>query len=443
MMNKLFEFFQLLDLNGHNSSRLSWVKYQASYSVFKVRLCYVLAIALYSLFSILDSYMAPVSYKTIWLIRFALVVPLVSGLFAFSFSKHFVRFSQLAIVIFVFIAGGGVIMMIDAVKPSEPAFQYYYAGLILVLAAQNSLTHLKAELGLLTGIFLVILYNYVFIRSDIELSTEIVVNNNFFLLSSVAIGYSGSKATEYLFQRDYFQTQKLMHSNLKLDELNNVKTRLLSILSHDLRSPILNIKSAIYLLRNRGISKEEFQHKLGLLLSTVSNASSLLDNLLTWSSTHFYSGKITRKNVHLRVLTDNVIDVMSSQASQKEVDLYNEIDEHLLISVEPSLLETVLRNLLSNAIKFTEKGYVKISAEKSESTVMVKVQDTGVGMPESIMNDLFSWDRKVSIRGTKNERGSGIGLLISKEFIEMHQGKISVESEIGKGTAFYFTIGLN
>jgi len=441
-MLKVFEFFQLLDLERCTSSRLSWVKYQASNSIFKIRLCYVLAIALYSLFSILDSYMAPISYMYVWTIRLVIVVPLVT-LFAFSFSKHFVRFSQLVIVIFVLISGGGIIAMIDVVQPSEPAYQYYYAGLILVLAAQNSLTHLKAELGLFCGVALVGAYNFVFIRASFGFPIEILVNNNFFLVSSVVIGYSGSKATEYLFQRDYFQTQTLMHSNLKLDELNNVKTRLLSILSHDLRSPILNIKSAINLLRNQGITKEEFQNKLSLLQSTVSNAGSLLDNLLTWSSTHFYSGKITRKKVLLKTLTDNVIEVMSSMATQKEIDLYNEIDEHLLISVEPSLLETVLRNLLSNAIKFTEKGCVKISAEKCKSTIMVKVQDTGVGMPEAVLSNLFSWERKVSLRGTKNERGAGIGLLISKEFIEMHQGNISVESEIGKGTAFYFTIGVN
>lgn len=436
----------LFDLDLYDTEQSRFLKYYVSNSIKTIRWGLVLATLLYAVFGILDIYMAPQTYYQIWIVRFVFVIPVFVVGFVISFSKFFVRCSQPIMMLVFLIANLGIIFMIAISQPSEPAYRFYYAGIILVVIGHHTVIKMTNQLSLILSIIIILCYDALAIYFQKLANADdlsILINNNFFLVSSAVLGDFAAKTNERLFKRDFLQKQKLAESNAKLDELNSVKSKLLSIIAHDLRGPLTSTKSMLDLLAKGFITECEFKKNVCKLSTSVNSASILLENLLSWSVFHLHGRAIVKEKVSLKRVTENVFGLLQVHAEKKSVQLINSIQDDMIVSAQPTLIEAVIRNLVSNAIKFTEHGKVEVNSVVRDSTICVSIEDTGSGMPQEVASDLFDWTKKKSLPGTQMERGTGIGLLICKEFIEKHDGSIFFNSEVGKGTTFSFTLGQN
>ncbi|MFA6570537.1 MAG: HAMP domain-containing sensor histidine kinase, partial [Bacteroidota bacterium] len=171
-----------------------------------------------------------------------------------------------------------------------------------------------------------------------------------------------------------------------------------------------------------------------------------LENLLEWSRMQRNAIEFNPESCLLNLIVKQNLDIAGEYAKQKDIELINNIHDNDMVTADMPMLNTVLRNLISNAIKFTprggkiEVGTVKSSDESKISEYCIYVKDSGIGMTQDIISKLFKIDQKVSRPGTENESSTGLGLLLCKEFIEKHGGKIWVESEVNKGSTFFFIL---
>lgn len=233
--------------------------------------------------------------------------------------------------------------------------------------------------------------------------------------------------------------RKLIASEQKLREANDAKDRFFSIISHDLRNPFITLDSFLKMLSEDydQFSEDEKKDYLNILHKTSQRTLTLLDNLLTWSRSQRGVLKINKERQNLKKISEEAISPLLNTADKKEIKLYVPLDEHIYLTVDRFMLETVLRNLISNAIKFTESGgTITLSAEQDDDSTRIRISDTGVGMDQKTVSELFRLDVSHTSLGTSNEEGTGLGLILCKEFVEKNDGTISVESEKGKGTTF-------
>jgi len=236
---------------------------------------------------------------------------------------------------------------------------------------------------------------------------------------------------------------QLQKNTTELKELNATKDKLFSIIAHDLRSPFSGILGISELLSSN--IKEYEINKTQNLIEDISNQAkntlTLLDNLLNWANSQ--TNKIQfrpTKNI-LKNLIEEITDVLSSFAKTKNISIkYFQIFE-IEVYADQNMLKTVLRNLISNAIKFTNiDGQIEILGEDYLHFNKISVKDSGIGIDEKTQKQLFKLDNNTKTVGTANEKGSGLGLILCKEFIEKHNGKIWVESKLGEGSKFIFTL---
>jgi PAS domain S-box-containing protein len=237
--------------------------------------------------------------------------------------------------------------------------------------------------------------------------------------------------------------KKLENYSQKLKELNERKDKLFSIIAHDLRSPFAPLLGLSEFLVNEfdSLRTEEIKDYNKEIYISLKNEYTLLENLLNWSRLETKQIEFEPERINLYDKTEDVINLLLGNAKLKDIALFNGIERDIFISADPNMLNSVLQNLISNSIKFTNNGgLIKIYSQKDISNfIKITVSDNGVGMTSDQTKDLFSLSAKSTI-GTKNEKGTGLGLMICKEMIERHGGTISLKSEAGKGTDISFTL---
>jgi PAS domain S-box-containing protein len=237
--------------------------------------------------------------------------------------------------------------------------------------------------------------------------------------------------------------EALAKSESRLRDLNATKDKFFSIIAHDLRSPFNNILGFAAILQELIEEKgyEEAREFTEIIKTASEQAVDLLNNLLEWS--RLQTGKIRFKpeKIMLMPLVDELIEFAAINARKKNISLHNYIPEELSMIADPSMISTILRNLISNAIKFTHEGdQINIIAEMRADENVIAVADNGVGMSQDFVDKLFRMEGSASTRGTRNEAGTGLGLLLCKDFIEQHNGKIWVESVKNIGSTFYISV---
>jgi signal transduction histidine kinase len=255
----------------------------------------------------------------------------------------------------------------------------------------------------------------------------------------------------------YFQQKKLNHQNkvLRLQntqiltqseqmaQMNSLKDKLFSIISHDLRSPLKNLQGAIELLNTENaLNHEEILAITSSIQQQTENVSVVMENLLQWSLAQM-KGQQQWQPISLNLLaaTQEAINLLQNIADNKNITIFCSIDPMLEVIADENHLKFIMRNLLGNAIKFTANGGRVLLYSKIENNdIVVKVEDTGVGMTPAQCTKLFNINTHFSTTGTQAEKGTGLGLLLVKDFVEQNGGNISVESEAGKGTIFSFTV---
>lgn len=225
-----------------------------------------------------------------------------------------------------------------------------------------------------------------------------------------------------------------------LSQLNQVKDRFFSIISHDLRNNLTTMKLYFDLVSSPEY-KESGKSQLGKdVAGSVQNTIDLLENLLVWASGQIKGVEVLPKKINLHQMAEINCQMLMSMAYQKNISLVNETDEDACILADENMVNLILRNLLSNALKFTpDGGSVTILSQEDDEFHQIIVLDNGVGIKQEKLKDLFIAHINVSTQGTGNEKGTGLGLMLCKDFIERNGGQIWVESEEGKGSSFYFT----
>ncbi|WP_224490013.1 ATP-binding protein [Robertkochia flava] len=230
---------------------------------------------------------------------------------------------------------------------------------------------------------------------------------------------------------------------LQLKWLNETKNKLFSIISHDLRAPIASLNNLIDLLNDKQIGPEEFIDFAPQLSNQVKNVSFTLNNLLLWSKHQMKGARNNPRQHNLHKLASLSIDLLLHQAQQKNIAIRNEIPKEAEIYSDADQITIVFRNLISNAIKFTEPGgAVILYAEEKEGIWQVEVKDNGIGMDQKTIDRILSQSSSYmeSTYGTNNEKGTGIGLSLCKEMITKGGGEFHIQSAIGVGSSFSFTI---
>lgn len=229
----------------------------------------------------------------------------------------------------------------------------------------------------------------------------------------------------------------------ELKELNTTKDKFFSIIAHDLKNPFITIMgfSDILLSDYNELTDEERKYYIEEMKKSADLSHDLLQNLLQWSRSQ--TGRIDyhpEKLNLLETIEENFV-LLKKSAENKMIELNHNISKDVFVNADEAMLNTVFRNLLTNAIKFSNKnGKISVTVSDNEYSFLINVRDTGIGMNKERVNELFKLDSTNSTAGTSGETGTGLGLILCKEFIEKHGGKIWVESEEGKGSTFSFTL---
>ncbi len=236
----------------------------------------------------------------------------------------------------------------------------------------------------------------------------------------------------------------IQKQNIQLQKLNATKDKYFSIIAHDLKSPFQGFIGLTELMGEEisSFSVAQLSAYIQSMNSTARNLYKLLSNLLEWSLMQQGVLSFNPGEIALSEIVAQNIDIIIKRGEQKGIKLILDVEYNQTVWADEAMLNSILRNLLSNAVKFTSSGgEVIVSAKKTEDNIVeIAISDTGMGISHDLLSKLFKIEEKVGQQGTEGEESTGLGLLLCKEFVEKHGGKIWVDSEEGKGSTFYFTL---
>ncbi len=233
---------------------------------------------------------------------------------------------------------------------------------------------------------------------------------------------------------------RLRLQNRELSELNATKDKLFSIIAHDLKNPfnsIIGLADLAHTEYQQG-SLDELEEYLEMISNSAHQGYELLENLLQWSRAQTNRIEFNPQAIDLRYLSERAIDLLRQEARKKNIHLHTDIPTSMMAYADYQMVHFIVRNLVSNAVKFTpSSGEITIEAAPAETELRLTVKDTGVGMNEEQKQRLFHLDTHSTNPGTEGEKGTGLGLVVCKEFVDSHGGRIQIESTPGKGSSFH------
>ncbi len=235
--------------------------------------------------------------------------------------------------------------------------------------------------------------------------------------------------------------QVITEQSHQLEKLNATKDKFFSIVAHDLKSPLNSLKSFSNLLIDHfdTLNKDEILAMSKQLRDSVDNTIKMADNLITWAMVQMEDYQFNEETIKVKDITSNICDVYQDVALKKGINVNCSVEDSLTITGDKNQIEFVIRNLVNNAIKFTHKnGFVSLTAKSlPDGQVQISVSDSGVGISDEFKRKLFSIGKNQSTDGTDGEKGTGLGLMLSYEFMKLNGGQIDIESSLGKGTTFH------
>ncbi|PKA82086.1 signal transduction histidine kinase [Ulvibacter sp. MAR_2010_11] len=299
--------------------------------------------------------------------------------------------------------------------------------------------------------------------STIEIGTaykeKVVANSNFiyilwighFILTLLFFLLNKQMLRSRLLNRKMKETNALLminreetaRQNVELTKLNVTKNKLFSIVGHDVKQPLNSIKGLLHLLEDEEIEDAGLKNIITDLKDSTQSTVNLLDNLLRWSSTQTGSLDFNPTKFHINSLISEQFSILKQQASNKMIDLKLDLDKDLELWADKDMLGSAIRNLISNAIKYSyEKGLVLVSTKVQKEFLIIEIEDNGTGMKQKELDKFFELQAQVSKMGTSGESGTGLGLLLSQEFVKKHKGEILVKTTLKKGTKFSIVLPL-
>jgi signal transduction histidine kinase len=260
-----------------------------------------------------------------------------------------------------------------------------------------------------------------------------------FLLRSLE---DASEKTEHLINTLREKNSELVENREELRSLVKTKDKLFSLLAHDLQSPFMGISGLSEIIKEKaqeGNIDKVIDYST-MIKDTTSRTNTLFSNLLDWAASQTGELEMQKSMINLDTCLNEALDLLNEHQQKKEIKIQRDKTDTGIFA-DPNGLKTVLRNLLSNAIKFTpRKGKITVKASKIDSGTLVSISDSGIGIRQDQILKLFNSNIYISTEGTEDEKGTGLGLSLCKEMIDKHNGKIWVESTLGEGSTFYFSI---
>ncbi len=247
--------------------------------------------------------------------------------------------------------------------------------------------------------------------------------------------------TLFLYRRR--TANQLRQKNIELNSLNATKDKFFSIIAHDLKSPFNSLMgfSEMLSLHAETENTEQVIEYSNIIHNSTKKLFSLVENLLQWSKAQLGTTKYSPEQTDVYLLANNIISLLRINAEEKDIVISSKMGRDLVGWVDENLFNTVLRNLLSNAIKFSRVGsMIQVTGVKEDDMMRISVADTGVGIRQENLEKLFAIGTNISTKGTFNEKGTGLGLILCKEFVEINKGTIWAESEYGNGSTFHYTV---
>jgi signal transduction histidine kinase len=275
---------------------------------------------------------------------------------------------------------------------------------------------------------------------DYKTKTELTKDKLFTLVLASMRTYEAMKTVESC-RRNL--EGKVRERTRELEEANATKDKFFSIIAHDLKNPLMTIMGFSDILTEyyESFSEKEIRENIDAINNSSTQLHKLLENLLQWARSQTGNINFNPELLSLKLIEMENFSLFLPMATAKGIKIYPEVEKNAVVYADREMITTIIRNLLSNAIKFTPKdGEITIKSETTDEFVEISIIDSGIGISEEDVEKLFRIDVHHTTLGTSEERGTGLGLILCKEFVEKHGGKIWVESEVGKGSAFKFTL---
>ncbi|MCK4486692.1 MAG: response regulator [Desulfobacterales bacterium] len=410
--------------------------YTEKYALGLARVACALIVILVPLFSIPDYFAYPIYFKKLLIIRFACTLAVLI-LLLFTFTHRGKRYGSLIEMIAFIIVGFSISLMIRFIGGYQSP---YYAGLNLVIIGIAIFAPWGVRESIISCSLIYASYIIPIILYDTIEDTAILINNNIFLLSTITIAIVCSYFTSRARHREFIARLELEQARDELKRLDTLKNEFFARVSHELRTPLTNIILPIQnMLTEQGdrLDPEDREEKETVLR----NAQKLLrriNEILDISKLEAGKMKVTASLKDLNSILEDIVVASSIAAKQIGIDLVFEQDNQLsMIYVDTEKIEKVFSNIVSNALKFTDHGgKVEVKTKEAEDHIVVRVSDTGVGIPQEHLPYIFDRFHQVDGSSSRRYEGTGLGLCIVKEFLELHHGSVEVTSELGKGTAF-------
>ncbi len=308
---------------------------------------------------------------------------------------------------------------------------------IIVVSYRNKLIYLFIGNSLLIGILILSEYiNPELLTADYPSREAFFIDTYFTYIIAISLVYTG---TSYLLRSYVRQRKMLIEKADALSKTNKEKDRLFSIISHDLRTPLANVHQYLEMMRSADLDKKEKENIENKLLDITRNTQELLNNLLYWSRSQMESPHINLRPINLIKEVSLTIEHLRLIASRKGITLHHHFTDDMVILADQDMLNLIVRNILYNAIKFTPNaGEIKFIAQQQDDRCLISIGDNGQGIPAEKHDQLFDFSTDSSF-GTNNEQGTGIGLMLCREYTLLQNGEIWFESEEGRGTTFYLS----
>ncbi len=244
---------------------------------------------------------------------------------------------------------------------------------------------------------------------------------------------------EHLEREVKLRTEEIQSKNERLEEVNNIKDKLFSIVSHDIKGPLTSLQLALTLAKTGDVSPAEFKKLAYELELRLIYTNEFISNLLQWAKLQLGGALYQPSNIDLSAVAAETLVLFESEINQKKISVEYQLPA-LHAFADLNMIRSMMRNLITNAVKFTGiEGSITVKGQREENEIIFSIADTGVGIPVAHQERMFTLS-SVTTQGTHKEKGTGLGLLLCKEFVEKNGGRIWYESQVGKGTTFYFSL---
>ncbi len=447
-----------------------FLKKYYSDSILQFRIAFILVIILYGAFGYLDTRVMPEYANTFLIIRFIFVIPILSIVFLLSFTRIFQKVWQVLLLISV-IAGGFGISIMTMFAPENYA---YYAGMVLVFFAGYFFIKLRFFLATIAGWSILLMYNIGAIYYT-DTPHELLINNNFFFISANLIGMFAAYNIEYFTRRNFFLSQRLDNEKLlvldanknlertveertsellkakeQAEESDRLKSSFLANMSHEIRTPMNGILGFAELLKEPDLTGEQQQKYIRIIEKSGARMLNVINDIVDISKIEAGLMKLEMQESNVNDQIEYIYTFFKPEADAKGMKLSYSTPlpaKEVIIITDTEKLYAILTNLVKNAIKYSNKGTIeigyKIAETQSISYLQFYVKDTGIGIPKDRQEAIFERFMQAEIVDNMARQGAGLGLSITKAYIEMLGGKIWVESTEGIGSTFYFTLPYN